>query len=159
MDAVTVTSDESFGRAPSVVIAALGVLYTCAVLWVTLRPLPWATDGNQEPLGILSPHAWLGWSTWAAGSPLEVVANVAMFVPLGLVAGLLFRGAAGFIVPVALTLAIELAQIPLADRISHPRDLVANATGAALGVLIVVLVRRHRRSAPARDRRGPRAGT
>ncbi|WP_458040634.1 MULTISPECIES: VanZ family protein [Bacteria] len=134
------TPKELPGRPARAVIATLGLLYLCAVLWVTLRPLPWATEGNQEPYGILNPRAWIGSSTWLSGSPLEVAANVAMFLPLGLVAGLLFRGAARVIIPVAVTVAIELAQIPLGDRISHPRDLVANASGAVLGLMIAVLV-------------------
>ncbi len=132
------------GRPARTTIAALGALYTGAVLWVTLRPLPWATEGNQEAYGILNPQSWIGWSTWTEGSPLEIVANILMFLPIGLASGLLFRGLLGVILPVVLTLAIELAQIPLADRISHPRDLVANAIGAILGLLIATAVLRGR---------------
>lgn len=142
------TPKELPGRPARTVIATLGLLYLCAVLWVTLRPLPWATEGNQESYGILNPRAWIGWSTWLSGTPLEVAANVAMFLPLGLAAGLLFRGATRVILPLALTVAIELAQIPLGDRISHPRDLVANGSGAVLGLLIAELMVR-RRSARA----------
>lgn len=138
------------GRPARTTIAALGALYTGAVLWVTLRPLPWATEGNQEAYGILNPQSWIGWSTWTEGSPLEIVANILMFLPIGLASGLLFRGLLGVILPVVLTLAIELAQIPLADRISHPRDLVANAIGAILGLLIAAAVRRRRRAGLSR---------
>ena len=138
------------GRPARTMIAALGALYTGAVLWVTLRPLPWATEGNQEAYGILNPQSWIGWSTWTEGSPLEIVANILMFLPIGLASGLLFRGPVGLLVPIALTLVIELAQIPLADRISHPRDLVANASGAILGLLIAAAVRRRRRAGLSR---------
>lgn len=138
------------GRPARTTIAALGALYTGAVLWVTLRPLPWATEGNQEAYGILNPQSWIGWSTWTEGSPLEIVANILMFLPIGLASGLLFRGPVGLLVPIALTLVIELAQIPLADRISHPRDLVANASGAILGLLIAAAVRRRRRAGLSR---------
>ena len=68
------------GRSARVTIATLGALYTGAVLWLTLRPLPWATEGNQEAYGILNPRAWIGWSTWTEGSVLEIVANVLMFL-------------------------------------------------------------------------------
>src|SRR5215203_259712 len=34
------------------------------------------------------------------------------------------------------TVAIELAQIPLADRISDPRDLLANSGGALIGIVL-----------------------
>ncbi|WP_051513963.1 VanZ family protein [Microbacterium sp. C448] len=138
------------GRPARTTIAALGALYTGAVLWVTLRPLPWATEGNQEAYGILNLQSWIGWSTWTEGSPLEIVANILMFLPIGLASGLLFRGSVGLLVPIALTLVIELAQIPLADRISHPRDLVANASGAILGLLIAAAVRRRRRAGLSR---------
>ncbi len=142
------------GRAGRVATAVLGASYTAVVLWATLRPLPWATEGDQERYGILDPGAWIGWSTWAGGSELEIIANVLVFVPIGLAAGLLFRGVVAFALPVGLTLTIELAQIPLVDQISHPRDLVANASGAVLGLLIAGMVRRSR-SASVQDRHGP----
>lgn len=132
----------TFRRGARATIAALGALYAGAVLWATLRPLPWATDGNQEAFGILDPRAWIGSATWTEGSALEIIANVVMFVPLGLASGLVIRGLRGAIAPLALTLVIELVQIPLADRISHPRDLVANACGALLGLAIAAAVRR-----------------
>ncbi len=140
-------------RRTRMTIAALGALYAGVVLWATLRPLPWATDGNQEAFGILDPQAWIGSTTWTEGSALEIVANVLMFVPIGLASGLLFRGVRAAIVPLALTLAIELVQIPLADRISHPRDLVANAAGALLGLAIAAVLRR-RHSAFAQEPAG-----
>lgn len=136
-----------------VTIAALGLLYTSAVLWATLRPLPWATDGNQEAYGILNPQAWIGWSTWTDGSALEIVANVLMFLPIGVTSGLLLHGLLSVVIPVALTLTIELAQVVLPDRISHPRDLVANVSGAVLGLIIASLLRR-RHSAFAQEASG-----
>jgi VanZ family protein len=42
---------------------------------------------------------------------------------------------------VGIAAAIEISQIPL-DRVSDPRDLVANAAGAAIGVLVGSLLRR-----------------
>lgn len=123
------------------VIAALGALYALAVLWATLRPVSWATAGAQESLGILSPAAWLDPASWIDGRPLEVVFNVAMFIPIGVTASLVLGGRRAIVLPLVLTLGIELAQIPL-DRISHPRDLVANAVGGLLGIAAVALARR-----------------
>ncbi|MFP7761687.1 VanZ family protein [Marisediminicola sp. LYQ85] len=117
------------------VVIALGVLYVGAVLWVTLQPVPFATEGAEPRLSILTPEAWTSASSWTAGRPLEVALNVLMFIPVGVATGLLCRGSARLTLPLALTLAIELAQIPL-DRISHPRDLLANAIGGLLGVAL-----------------------
>lgn len=132
----------TLGRRTRAAASALGLVYTGAVLWLTLRPLPWATDGNQETFGILDPQAWIGSATWTQGSALEIAANVLLFVPVGLASGLVFRGLRSAITPLALTLLIELVQIPLADRISHPRDLVANACGALLGLATAAAIRR-----------------
>ncbi|WP_146069723.1 VanZ family protein [Arthrobacter sp. B0490] len=132
-----------------------GALYTGAVLWVTLRPIPWASAGSEEALGILDPGAWLDGSAWTEGRPLEVALNVLMFVPVGVTAGLIKRGITGMVGPLVLTVAIELAQIPLM-RISHPRDLAANAVGALVGV-VVVMVLRHRQKLRRSNLQGHRA--
>ena len=123
------------------VVAALGALYAAAVVWATLRPVPWADEGAEESLGVLSPAAWLDLAAWVEGRPLEVAFNVALLVPIGAAVALLLRSRWAIVVPLALTLGIELAQIPL-DRISHPRDLVLNAAGGVLGVMAVALGRR-----------------
>jgi hypothetical protein len=46
------------------------------------------------------------------------------------------RWLGALIAALALTIAIELAQIPMPDRISDPRDLLANTAGAAIGMVI-----------------------
>ena len=126
-------------------VAMVGVLYSVGVGWLTLSPVPFAVQGSEAQFGILSSSAWIDSSAWTDGRPIEVALNVVMFIPIGFTAGFVGRGAWRFVIPVALTLVIELAQVPL-DRISHPRDLVANAVGAALGVALIARVRRHRAS-------------
>jgi hypothetical protein len=123
------------------IAAAAGALYVMAIVWATLRPVPWAVEGAEATLGVLNPAAWLDPTSWSEGRPLEVAVNIAMFVPIGVVASLLFRRRWAVAIPLALTLGIELAQIPL-DRISHPRDLVANTLGGLLGVGAMALARR-----------------
>lgn len=139
-------ADERLSRRTAVLVGTLGTTYLALVLAATLLPIPWAIDGAQQERGILDPAAWTDRSAWTEGRPLEVLANVIMFLPLGLVSGLLMGGPMRALSPIALTVAIELAQIPLADRISHPRDLVANAAGAALGLLVAAAVLRRRRA-------------
>lgn len=115
------------------------VLYVGLVLWATLGTVPWSGHGYQSPNGVLDWQLWLEPSTWTTGLESELLLNVLMFVPLGALLALAVRGAP-FWVPVVgafgFSLAIELMQIPMSDRISDPRDLAANAGGAIIGVII-----------------------
>ena len=80
---------------------------------------------------------------------LEFSANVAMFVPVGILFVLLFGPRYWLLAITAgvmLTLGIEAAQAFLPGRVSDPRDLLANGSGAVLGSLIgVALTARRRR--------------
>ena len=118
-------------------LVVVSTVYVALVLWITLRPLPWAIEGNQTAWGVLNPAAWTDADAWVSGRPIEILANVAMFLPAGILAGLLLRGPMRLIAPLALTVMIEVGQIFLNDRISHPRDLVANALGAVIGLIVV----------------------
>ncbi|WP_350348995.1 VanZ family protein [Agromyces sp. G08B096] len=106
--------------------------------------MSWHAIGYEAARGVLTPSIWLDRSTWTTGSPLEFAANIAMFVPVGVLFAMLAGprrwiwalGAAG-----AVSTAIELAQIPIDDRISDPRDLLANTAGAVIGLVLSGLVR------------------
>lgn len=92
----------------------------------------------------------------------EIIANVLMYVPLGVVVGLLARGsasnrsAAAEAVGVAIAVAVVLSVVAesgqalwLPQRYPTGWDVLANATGAMLGVAGVIAVRRSaQRSAP-----------
>jgi hypothetical protein len=123
---------------PSRAAAALLFVYAGLVLWATLGPVPRAGLGNQSPRGVLDWRLWFEPSTWTAGLQTELMLNVVMFVPLGALLAFALRRVS-FVVPVMMaagfSLAIELAQIPMSDRISDPRDLVANTVGALIGVI------------------------
>lgn len=79
---------------------------------------------------------------------VEFSANVALFVPLGillpLAIGSLRAGAFWLTPPIALAIStgIELAQRDIPGRVSDPRDLVSNTLGAVLGVLILWFIHR-----------------
>lgn len=113
--------------------------YLALVGWATLGPSPWRAEGNESPLGVLNPSIWLDRATWSTGSSFEFTANILMFVPVGVLFAMLLGarrwlialGAAGL-----LTWAIEVVQIPLDDRISDPRDLLANSAGAVIGLAV-----------------------
>jgi glycopeptide antibiotics resistance protein len=128
-------------------IMTANILYMVVILFATLAPIPWAAlNNNQLPLGVLDPDAWLTASTWTVGSPIEAAVNLLMFVPIGVFAALVLRGGWRWIGPALLSAGIEIAQIVHPDRISDPRDLVINTSGALLGVLAVSLARRPART-------------
>ncbi|MDF2574031.1 MAG: VanZ family protein [Agromyces sp.] len=117
--------------------------YAVGVLWLTVGPAPWRATGNQLDGGILNLDAWTASVTWTTGYLAEMAFNVAMFVPVGIFAALLIRRRRWPLAVVAgfgFTALIELIQVPL-ERISDPRDLVMNASGAVFGVLLVVVAR------------------
>ena len=123
--------------------------YAAVVLWVTIGPAPWRTATHQIEGGILNPAAWSSSVTWTTGYLAEMVFNIALFVPVGMLAALLIRRrrwplalAAGL----AFTTAIELTQLLSTDRVSDPRDLVMNTSGAVVGVFLVLAARMVRRA-------------
>ena len=127
--------------------------YIACVLVITLWPSP--PDPGAIPL-LVRVLAW----AHDAGLPaafdvatLEVVANVAMFVPLGvLVASSRRVRRAWLAVPAGLALsgAVETVQVFVPGRYPTLQDVAANTTGAALGLAAVVAHRawRARRAAP-----------
>ncbi|RXZ48316.1 VanZ family protein [Agromyces binzhouensis] len=127
------------GMRPSRTAAVLLFAYAVVMMWVTLGPAPGAVSGNQATRGILDPRIWFDSDTWTIGSQTEFELNVLLFVPFGALLAFALRGAPA-IVPAVMSagfaLLIEVAQIPMADRISDPRDLVANTLGAVIGILI-----------------------
>lgn len=115
-------------------VAVASIAYLALVLAVTLLPAPWPPNAYEASWGVLNPSTWTSAETWRNGSALEFMMNIAMFVPIGLIAARYLRGWMRILAPMALTLGIEIAQIPLADRISDPRDLIANTVGALIGL-------------------------
>ncbi|MBX9718279.1 MAG: VanZ family protein [Microbacteriaceae bacterium] len=122
-------------RRPSLGVVA--IVYVVAVLLATLAPLPWAQSALADnSWGILNPSAWTAGETWVSGRYIEIIFNIALFVPIGYFAATLGRSRVVLLAPFALTTAIELAQLVLPDRASDPRDLVANSVGAVIGMVI-----------------------
>ena len=127
----------------------VALAYAAVVLWLTVGPAPWRTSGNQVEGGILNPDAWTAPVTWTTGYLSEMAFNVALFVPVGLLAALLIprrRWPLALLAGLGFTALIELVQVPEPDRISDPRDLVMNTAGAMLGVSIVLAARMIRRA-------------
>ena len=76
----------------------------------------------------------------------EFAANIALFVPLGLLTALLLprrRWWVAFVVLVALSVGIETVQaLGLSYRQASPRDVLGNSLGAAIGVGLSLILRR-----------------
>lgn len=147
-----------FHRHP--ILSAVTFAYLGLVTWITLGPQPNTGSGNSlfwAVLHFFSEHRSTSWLTY---SRVEFLANVGMFVPVGLFFLLLFGRRLWWVAVLAgatLTVAIETAQLFLPGRVSDVRDLVANTVGGLIGVLAALVVtagsaRRARARTAARGR-------
>jgi len=136
-----------FRRHP--VLAPLTIVYLGLVAWITLGPQPldhhdqeWVDRLLAVARRFTEPH-WPRLSAQITYSHLEFVANIAMFVPIGLFLVLLlgrrFWWLAVFVC-VAMTGIIEMAQQHLPGRVSDTRDLVSNSLGGIIGVIVALIV-------------------
>ncbi|WP_291881228.1 VanZ family protein [Cellulomonas sp.] len=119
--------------------AAALVVYLMLVARVTLWPSPAPGETFNVVRAVVGWFSDRGWPVTYAG--VEAVANVVMFLPFGVLVGLLVRR---WWIVVLLALAtsatIELAQLAfLPTRVPTVQDVVLNTLGAALGVLALRL--------------------
>jgi VanZ family protein len=134
---------------PRVLLGAYVVVLSLIALW------PTPVDGGAGPfLRLVARVAPV--LTYAR---IEFGANILLFVPLGVLLALILRHR-HLIAPIALvaTVAIESAQALMIDRRTPSvMDIIANLTGACLGLLIVAFVE-WRRSRGADSARRHAAG-
>ena len=131
------------GRALSV---WLFVLYLLLLAWIVLWKLevPWVGEAALLPRPIkLIPFLPSGEA--GASAPIEVMINIALFVPFGLYLGLLaptwqWWKAAGVFVSASLVL--ETTQHLLSTGSFDVTDLIVNTVGGLIGVGLLDLVRR-----------------
>jgi glycopeptide antibiotics resistance protein len=146
-----------FRRHP--VLSTLTVVYLGLVAMITLGPRPF--DGRTESLVYRIVDVLARWETtaWITYERLEFGANVAMFVPIGVFFLLLLgrrRWWLAVLIAATLTVAIETAQLTIPGRVSDPRDLLANTSGAVAGVVVgLVLTAGSGRRTRASARRRP----
>lgn len=117
--------------------------YLGFVAWVTLGPQP--VDAGDDALlwRALRFFSRYDLTDWITYHRLEFLANVGMFVPVGMFFLLLFGRRMWFVAVlagVAMTVTIEFVQIFLPDRVSDVRDIIANSIGTLVGVLFTLAV-------------------
>jgi glycopeptide antibiotics resistance protein len=148
-----------FLRHPFLSLATLA--YLGVVGMITLGPAPYGdrTEGFVfRLLGFFERHEATRFIDY---NTLEFGMNVLMFVPIGLFFLLLFGRRLWWLsvlFGVALTIGIESAQQFMPTRVSDARDILANSSGALLGVLVGLVLtygkaRRIRAAKAARARR------
>lgn len=140
-------------------LGVVGLLVSVpVVLLVTLWPTHFLLRAKPRVVqGIEWLHArqmfeWIYWTR------LEVLANVAMFVPLALLLTFVLGARRWWIAValcVALSVGVELAQLALLPgRVASARDVVANGVGALFGVGLAAAIEGVVRSARRRARVG-----
>ena len=135
-------------------LVAASALYAAGLWWMTLRPSIY----DAEVGGILGRLLELFRSSpataWITFDVVEVAANVAMFVPLGLLV-VAWRGPwwLALVLGVTVSSAIELTQLWfLPTRVADVGDVVANTLGAVIGLGLGKLLKRSQDSHKPRHR-------
>lgn len=125
--------------------------YLALVAWITLTPQAYATERISIIYRVLDALHRRGYLLAIDDSRLEFLANIALFVPVGMFLLLLFGNRLWWVAVLAsfaMTVAIETAQRAIPGRVSDERDLLANGLGALIGVVVALVL-----TAPAALRR------
>lgn len=137
--------------------------YLGFVGWVTLTPSSIAPTGSEFIVRVLARLQRYEELSWLTYNRAEFLANIALFVPVGLflllLVGSRFWWVAGFGAFV-MTAAIETAQRSIPGRVSDERDILANTAGALLGILVGLVLTfpaSRRRAAARRTKQRDRA--
>lgn len=131
--------------------------YACIIVIVRFTFFPFSTvDGHVQPLIFdsarlfpprlnLIPLVNIFRFPTTNDLIINVVGNVVMFIPLGIVWPSLYRGlnthARVLLSGVGFSLLIELLQLPFYTRVTDVDDLLLNSLGFALGYTIFLLIR------------------
>jgi glycopeptide antibiotics resistance protein len=121
-------------------------------MWVWAVLLVYLAVAAAVLLSPLSPEALVAGTTSVLRDSLgleavrqgwvEFTANVALFVPFGILVTVALRRAwVGVGLAVLLSAGAELGQLLLPGRTASPRDVLANVLGATIGALCVVVIR------------------
>lgn len=117
--------------------------YLGFVGWVTLTPASSAPIPLALAVRVLDALHRRGYVESLTMDRLEFLANIGMFVPVGVFLLLLFGTGLFWLAGISslfLTSAIETIQREIPGRVSDPRDVVANTFGALIGIAIAVVL-------------------
>ncbi|WP_225310163.1 VanZ family protein [Microbacterium testaceum] len=126
---------------PARVLIAGAVLAAVVALTLAPRALAWpARTFVLDALDGLPPS----WSALLFGAGADVALNIAFFVPLGAAVAVLLplRWAPASLVLCALvSFTVETLQAAIPGRVPDAEDVVSNTIGAAIGTVVVIVLR------------------
>ena len=117
--------------------------YLALVAWLTLTPQAVAGEFIGIIYRVLDALHRRGYLLSLDNNELEFLANIALFVPVGMFLLLLFGTRLWWValaVSFVMTFLIEVAQYRIPGRVPDERDLLANGLGAVIGVLVAVVL-------------------
>lgn len=136
---VTASSRGRLGRVVARVALAPYLLALALLVFLPARDAGRVTGVVGWAADLVS--AWWGLPREPVAIVLEFCANIALFVPFGLlVAAAAPRWSPWLVIGLGClaSVLIELVQLGIPSRVSSPTDVIANTTGAAIGCLAVV---------------------
>ena len=127
-------------------LAAVALIFCLGVvLLATMWPTPLDQDYGAAVEKFLAVLHRNGIPMWFGYNKLEFSANILMFMPLGFLITLLLPTRAlwlALLICPALSIGIELTQaVALSARFATVTDVIANSTGALLGIILCVFLR------------------
>ena len=141
-------------------LSLMAFAYIGYIGMVTLTPSASAPIPVGLAIRVLEAFHRRGYLEMITVGRMEFLANIAMFVPIGVFLLLLVGAERWWIalfLPFFLTAFIETAQRGIPGRVSDPRDVLANTMGGVAGVVLAMILtlpatlrrRRHKRAAAA----------
>lgn len=128
-------------RHPLLSLGSLG--YLAFVAWLTLTPASMAPTADDLVLRVIERLQREPGLSWLTFDRAEFLANVALFVPVGLFLLLLFGTRLWWLAvwaAFAMTTAIETAQRSIPGRVPDERDILANGIGASIGIVLGIML-------------------
>jgi VanZ family protein len=117
--------------------------YLLFVGWLTLTPQPIGPDDQDLIIRVLDALHRRGYAESLDYDRLEFLANIALFVPVGMFLLLLVGAGQWWLAAVGaflLTAFIETVQQQIPGRVSDDRDLLANTVGGVVGIAVALVL-------------------